>query len=260
MIFLGILLTLVGTLPLQAQGQTVGGSNREAIPWPEEKAPPGPPGIIEEFNLRIPPAFPEPDSPELSLEALKPQEGDTDVIATLGSEQLTRGEVRVAAFLLRRSAPELTPDEAFRHALFKAVANMVYWVEATEQGMIFPLEEAVKISNEQRELCKLSQECMARTTATMTALNLTEDEFWAAERYQRDLTAELMAGKMVAGMDPNDTQTHKAAQELQKQLLSTAPIRWLDPELERKFPSVIAGMKPVILHKHVVEIFDAEVQ
>src|SRR5581483_3871112 len=146
-----MLLVLLNVPLLQAQTQPAIEKQRGAFPFPGPVEPPDT-SAEEEPRFLLPPPVSERELPELSIKELKREPSDGDLIATLDGVNLMRGEVRVAAFLLRRSAPELTQEEAFRHALFEAVVRLIYYAEAIKQKMVLPLAEAAKVADEQHTL------------------------------------------------------------------------------------------------------------
>lgn len=128
--------------PPQAHAQPNTEKQRGFFPLPNQPLAPGVQGSEELSPLQPPPSVPEPDLPELSIQMLTRLPQDSRIIAVLNGEKLTHGEVRVSAFLLRRSAPAMTQEEAFNHALFEAVIHLVHYAEAVKKRLMLPLEEA----------------------------------------------------------------------------------------------------------------------
>lgn len=185
-----------------------------------------------------------------------PAAGDSDVLARVGDTELTRGNVRRLAALLQRQEPNLAAGEAFNRALFIAAVDFVLAADAEKRGLTAPIEAAIRFRDKQREFCPLSTECIEVVNAQLIALGLTEEEYWDARRYQRFLTIDHLKQKVIeengwTGKDP--ATRSRLLQEWERQLLEEAPIHWLDPDIERELPDIIANMKPIISQTETFE-------
>lgn len=175
-----------------------------------------------------------------------PELEDAEVIAMLGNERLSRGEVRVLSLWLRQSDPDLSPEDAFHRAMFITAFELTMYAEATKRGLIVSLDQAIKVRDQQKQICDQYQECIEATTLMATGLGMSEVEYWSAERCQRALTITQMNYKILAESGlRGEQQSPESLQKWQQQVLKEAPIRWLDPKLEQEFPDIITNMKPV---------------
>lgn len=190
----------------------------------------------------------EPQPQSSDLESIpEPQPEDAEIIAVLGKEKLSRGKVRALSLRLRQSDPDLSPEDAFDRAMFISAFELTMTNEAAKRGLIVPLDQAIKVRDQQKQLCGQHQECTDTTTLIAAELGMSEVEYWSAERYQRALTITQMNHELLAESGlTEEQQTPENLQKWQQQVLKEAPIRWLDPKLEQKFPDVITNMKPVI--------------
>ena len=159
------------------------------------------------------------------------QPGDDDVVATIGKQPITRGQIR--------QAEQLHQTLGNPSGIGLLVQDFIRYEAAIQAGYLVPDDEVQAHMDTMRAFCDGPDgtDCQALIQAT----GLTDDEYWtmAFDEYRRALTVTAMQAAHVVKLYPDGEYTAEeldaALASLDTTLQADVDIKWSDDDLRGAF-------------------------